>query len=447
MVDAITARFENDGRSHVTVGGMGFAGSGGPYPVERSEWNEWDTERGAWDGAREMSEDELLLGSSFHLASSERAGAGPTFAAWGRVARDGFEGDGDDVKVDGDVTTGLVGFDAEWDRMLAGLVLSQSWGEGAYTLHGDLGNDRGTLESTLTGVYPYARLEVSEWVSMWGLAGIGSGELTLRQEGRPQIDTDLAMRMGAVGVKSTMLDGSGPSRVGVHVKSDAMWVRTETDRAEGLESAEGDVTRLRLILEGERVFEAGDGATFTPTGQVGLRHDGGDAETGTGVELGAGLRYSAGALTIEGAVRALVAHEDSGYEEWGASGAIRVVPSASGHGLSLSLAPSWGSMAGGAEALWSARHAAALSVDEPLQAEGRFDAELGYGVGFQRAPGVLTPYAGLSLGDGGARTYRAGTRWQLTPEATLSLDGTRSEGTTGDEGPVNGLVLRAAVRF
>ena len=189
---------------------------------------------------------------------------------------------------------------------------------------------------------------------MWGLAGIGSGELTLRQEGRTQIDTDLAMRMGAVGVKSTMLDGSGPSRVGVHVKSDAMWVRTETDRAEGLESAEGDVTRLRLILEGERVFEAGDGATFTPTGQVGLRHDGGDAETEPGVELGAGLRYSAGALTIEGAVRALVAHEDSGYEEWGASGAIRVVPSPSGHGLSLSLAPSWGSMAGGAEALWSA---------------------------------------------------------------------------------------------
>ena len=446
VVDAVTARFEDDDRSHVTVGGMSLAGSG-PYPVERSDWNEWDTEMEAWDGAREMTERELLLGSSFHLMSRERADGGPAFAAWGRVARDGFEGDVDDVKVDGEVTTGLIGFDAEWDRVLAGLLLSQSWGEGSYTLHGDVGNDRGTVESTLTGVYPYARLEMSERVSMWGLAGAGSGELTLHQAGRARIDTDLAMRMGAVGVKGTVLDGSGPNRVGLNVKSDAMWVRTESDSAEGLESAEGDVTRLRLILEGERVFEAGNGAMFTPTGQVGLRHDGGDAETGTGVELGAGIRYSAGALTIEGAVRALVAHEDSGYEEWGASGAIRVVPSASGRGLSLSLAPSWGNVVGGAEALWSARHATAFSVDEPLEAEGRFDAELGYGVGLQRAPGVLTHYAGLSLGDGGARTYRAGTRWQLAPEATLSFEGARAEGTTGAEGPVNGLLLRAAVRF
>ena len=83
------------------------------------------------------------------------------------------------------------------------------------------------------------------------------------------------------------------------------------------------VTRLRLTLQGEHVFEAGNGATFTPSAEVGVRHDGGDAETGTGLEVGAGARYTAGALTIEGQVRTLVAHEDSGYKEWGASGAIR----------------------------------------------------------------------------------------------------------------------------
>ena len=151
----------------------------------------------------------------------------------------------DDVAVDGDVTTGLIGFDAEWDRMLAGVLLSQSKGEGAYTLGGERGDDRGTMESTLTGVYPYARFEVSERVTVWGLAGAGSGELTLHQKGRARIDTDLAMRMGAVGVKSTVRDSSTPSHVGVNVKSDAMWVRTESDRVEGLESADGDVTRAQ----------------------------------------------------------------------------------------------------------------------------------------------------------------------------------------------------------
>ena len=85
----------------------------------------------------------------------------------------------------------------------------------------------------------------------------------------------------------------------------------------------GDVTRLRLIVEGERAFEFTGEAGFTPTAQIGLRHDGGDAETGMGIEVGAGMRYTWGALTVEGRVRTLVAHEDSGYREWGASGAGR----------------------------------------------------------------------------------------------------------------------------
>ena len=57
---------------------------------------------------------------------------------------------------------------------------------------------------------------------------------------------------------------------------------------------------------------------------MGLRHDGGDAETGTGIEIGAGLRYTVGTVTVEAQARTLVAHEAAGYKEWGASGAIRV---------------------------------------------------------------------------------------------------------------------------
>ena len=69
-------------------------------------------------------------------------------------------------------------------------------------------------------------------------------------------------------------------------------------------------------------MEATAGRSFPPA-KSGVRVDGGDAETGTGLEVGAGMRYARGPVTIEGQVRALVAHEESGYEEWGASGAIR----------------------------------------------------------------------------------------------------------------------------
>ena len=191
--------------------------------------------------------------------------------------------------MDGDVTTGLVGFDAEWERALAGIMFSQSTGDGSYRLDPAKGDDAGTVESSLTGVYPYARIDLNARVSAWALAGVGSGELTLHQQGGKPMPTDISMRMGAIGMKGQVLDGSGASGLAMNVKTDAMWVGTKSDDTDELAPKRGDVTRLRLTLQGERVFEAGNGATFTPSAEIGLRHDGGDAETGTGVEIGAGL--------------------------------------------------------------------------------------------------------------------------------------------------------------
>ena len=426
VVDAIGQRLEGGTASHVTVGGMSL---GMPDPAQASNSNlpEWAAEMARRYDAGTMTAHELLPGSSFHLSGGEPSAGGPGFAAWGRIAFGGFEADVDDVRMDGDVTTGFLGLDAKWSRVLAGLLVSQSTGDGSYTLDEVLSDDRGTIESSLTGLYPYASVHLNDRVSAWGLAGMGSGELTLREEGEAPIETDLAMRMGAVGFKGTVLDGTGPSALGLSVKSDAMWVRTESDRVVGLMGAEGDVIRLRLVLEGERVFEAAYGGTLTPSGQVGFRHDGGDAETGTGLEVGAGVRYRAGPMTIEGSVRALVAHEESGYKEWGASGAIRVAPSASGRGLTLSLAPVWGSTGSASERLWSVHNTGELETRHDFEATGRLAAELGYGMSVPRTRGVVTPYTGLSLGEG-ARTYRAGTRWNLAPGAVLALEGTRYDG-------------------
>ena len=449
VVDAVTARLDNGGGSHVTVGGVSLGGSGSP-PAEISDWNEWDTGRERRHVAREIGERELLLGSSFQLSSGERADGGSAFTAWGRVASDGFEGDSDDVDIDGDVTTAFIGFDAEWDRALAGLLLSQSRGEGSYVLDTELGNDRGNVESDLTGVYPYARLAMSDRVSVWGVAGIGGGELTLHQEGGTPADTDLTMRMGAVGVKGTVLDGAGRSGLGVNVKSDAMWVRTEADGAEGFESADGEVTRLRLVLEGERGFETGDGATLTPSGRVGLRHDGGDAETGIGVEMGAGIRYTTGALTVEGYVRALVAHEASGYEEWGASGAMRLRPDSSGRGLTLTLAPTWGSAASATERLWSGRDVTtALAIGDEAEAEGRLEATIGYGMPVLGGRFTGTPELGLGLSERG-RDWRLGWRLGLAGSGPVAFDlgaeATRREPADGDA-PENRFALTATMRW
>ena len=449
VVDALGERLEGGAPSHVTVGGIRLTGAPGAVPEADTDdpfgLPEWATKIHREEAARTLTRDDLLLRSAFHLSSGGGEAAEPAFTTWGRVSMSGFEAEVDDVTMDGDVTTGLIGFDAEWERVLAGVMVSQSKGEGDYRLSAEQGGDAGSVKSSLTGVYPYARLALSGRMSAWALAGVGSGELTLRQTGKTPMPTDIAMRMGAVGVEGQVLDGTGASGVALNVKSDAMWVGTKSARTHAMAATEGDVTRLRLIVEGERSFEVASGATFTPSAQLGVRHDGGDAETGTGVEVGAGLRYTVGAVTIEAQARALLAHEASDYEEWGMSGAIRVTPGASGRGLTLSIAPAWGHTGSAAERLWSARDASALGSDSEFEAESRLEMDVGYGFGLPGNRGVLTPYAGMTLGDARARTVRTGTRWQLGTDAVLGLETTRQTSDAGETD--NRLMLRAALRF
>ena len=451
VVDALTQRLDGAGGSHVTVAGINLIGAKGEEPTLTGDdpfgLPEWAKNAEREADAQSITGEDLVLRSAFHLSSGGNAmqQGGGAFTAWGRVATAGFKAEEDDVTMDGDVTTGLVGFDAEWERGLAGIMLSQSSGDGSYRLDPAKGEDAGTVESSLTGVYPYARVDLNAKVSVWALAGMGSGELTLRQTGKKPMPTDISMRMGALGVKGQVLDGSGPSGVALNVKSDAMWVGTKSERSGDMIATQGDVMRLRLIIQGERTFEGGSGAAFTPSAEVGLRHDGGDAETGTGVEVGAGLRYSIGSVTIEARARTLLAHEASGYDEWGMSGAIRVTPAASGRGLTLSIAPAWGRTGSAAQRLWSAHDARGLGADNEFEADSRLDMEAGYGFGLPGSRGVLTPHAGMTLGDAGHRAIRTGARWQLSPDAVLGLEGTRQTSDAGEA--ATEVKLRAALRF
>ena len=164
-----------------------------------------------------------------------------------------------------------------------------------------------------------------------------------------------------------------------------------------------------------------------------------------GVGTWSGLRYTAGPLTIKAEGRTLIAHEGSGYEEWGMSGAIRVTPRPSGRGLTLAIAPAWGRTGSAAERLWSAHDARALGGGSEFEADSRIVIDAGYGFGLPGNRGVLTPYAGMRLGDAGHRAMRTGTRWQLGPDTVVGLEATRQ---ASDAGEVDSqLMLRAALRF
>ena len=442
LVEALTARLATGDGWQATIGGLSF-GAGGygrrsqPDDGRSLELPEWD-ERTRLDAAgRTMTREELLLGSRFHLSTGGGESGEAELTAWGQVATGGFDAEQDGLTLDGEVTTGVLGADAKWGQLLAGVMLSQSRGEGGYQAVAGPGSDgdgdEGKVESSLTGVYPYLEARLNERVSAWGLVGVGAGELTLRRENEV-LETELGMRMGALGLSGRVLDGSGPSGIGLDLGSDAMWVETTSKQTQGLTESEGEMSRVRVIVQGERPFAMESGALVTPTAELGLRIDGGDAETGAGLELGGGLRYARGPLSIEGQLRGLIAHEESGYEEWGASGVIRISPGESGRGLTFTLAPVWGNPGSQANRLWGARDATALEPGGEFEAKARLETEVGYGFGVPGALGVVTPYTGLSLGEGEGRTVRAGARWQLAPGAVMGLEGTRRAGTDGAPG-------------
>ena len=394
---------------------------------------------------------DVLLGSSFRLTLGRAdAGTRPRLTAWGRVAGTQFAGRDGALTLDGDVLTGTVGVDGEWDRWLAGVAVAHSRGDGSYTMP-DAGAGGG-LENTLTSLHPYLRYAVNERLDVWGVLGYGWGDLTVTHGPGVTLDTDTTLVMGTVGGRGILLPASETGGFQLATRTDAMFTRTTSEAVVGMAAADADAHRLRVILEGSRALTWAEGRSLTPSVELGLRHDWGDAETGFGVELGGRVQYADPSLglTLDAAVRGLLAHEDNDYEEWGASGSLRLAPGAAGQGLSLTLAPTWGAAASGVNGLWTRQTTAGLAPPGRTRAPaGRLNAEVGYGfpaVGL----GQLTPYAGTVLSDGAGRTYRVGGRLRLTGRwatgLTLTLEGRRQE-SPGQQ-PVNqGLHLQIGWGF
>ena len=439
-IDAVEARFDAARAPGLsgTIGGQSISGSSGAADEAGEDWgagtdgrqglealSEWfGNEDGDEDelgsGTRALSGQEMLTGTSFGFTGGTAETGFASF--WGRGAVTSFDGRDGDLSLDGEVASAMLGADWTRDRVLAGLMLSHSRGKGGYRD----GSGSGTVEAALTSLFPYGRYALSERVSVWGMAGYGEGTLTVTPEGQAPLRPDLDFLMGALGVRGVLLDG-GAEGLTLAAKSDAMAVRTSTDAVSGsvgnLEAAQADVTRLRLALEGSRPFGLGGDTVLTPSVELGVRHDGGDAETGFGADIGAGLVLSdpARGLSAELRARGLLTHEAEGMRERSLSGTLSFDPAPdSERGLSLSIMQSVGAQAtGGADALFERTTLAGLGAeeDDALSAR-RLDARIGYGLGVLDDRYTATPELGLGLSDTD-RELRLG--WRLTERVSTGL--------------------------
>ena len=402
--------------------------------------------------ARPVTGRELLLGSSFHFTTGEASGLGGAMTGWGKVLSGGSSSAfGGGLSFASETATGVLGMDWERDRLLVGVALSRSVEKGSASF-GPTGVQY-DIEGSLSMVTPYLRVRAGERLSFWSAVGSGSGSMSLSQGGGWQT-ADISTRLAAAGGRAELLRPGADGGLALALKTDAFFVRSESARVStpgvgNLAAATGDASRLRAVLEGSRAFAVTGGGTLAPSLEIGLRHDGGDAETGSGVEIGAGLSWSAPAAGVTSDLRlyGLAAHEAGSYDEWGASGSLRMVPGASGRGLSLSMTPSWGAQ-GQAGRLWDAAPGG-LAGDGGSEQPGMcFDTELGYGLPL--SGGVTgTPYAGFGFGEAGARDYRLG--WRLSsdrlPSLSLGIETARREAANSNEPAGHSMTLRAGLRW
>ena len=384
-----------------------------------------------------MSLRDFMLSSSF-TATGAVDMTGGSMAFWGRASEGSFDGREGRVSLSGDTMTALLGADYARGPWLLGMALAESEGRSSYADTGTSPPDAaafvvpagvpggldalsvqagsGEVEGRLTAVIPYLALEASERVRLWSAMGQGSGTVTVTPALGGRYEAATSWTMMAAGLRGDLLAPGGHTGPALALTSDALWVRTSSEKTRDLAASESDVSRLRLGLEGSWAAALGGDASLTPKLELGARHDGGDAETGFGVEVGTGLAWVDPklGLTFDVSARTLLTHDAEGREDRGVAAQLAFDPDqASARGLSLGLTQDWGGQAaGGLDALFS---------DAPLEdrtgsgmAESRWVAEAAYGLPVFGGRFTGSPHMGLGLATG-ARDYTLG--WRLEPAA------------------------------
>ncbi len=372
---------------------------------------------------------DLFTSSAFSLTvGNADEGGGGFGAVWGRGAVSRFDGRDGGLSLAGEVATGMVGIDWVSRRWRSGLALAMSRGSGGYS--GAVNS--GDIDSKLTGLFPWVGYDLTDRVSVWAAAGYGAGVLTLTPQNEEAMTAELSLSMVAAGARSELLTLSQLGGLMLAVETDRRLTRTATGAIAGLAATEASVWQRRLGLEGSRPVALAGRLSLRPSVEVGLRYDGGDAETGAGMDVGAGLGLSDSGtgLAVDVHVRTLLVHQAEGFSERGMAFSLSYDPTPSTPlGVTARVAPSWGGQAqSGADALWRRETMTGMALGGGAHGY-RLDGEVGYGlpVGGRF---VGTPRVGFSRSEH-SRDYRVGYGLGVLETGSLhvevGVDALRSE--------------------
>ena len=159
-----------------------------------------------------------------------------------------------------------------------------------------------------------------------------------------------------------------------------------------------NVHRVRTGIETSYALDWIGGSTLTPFGQMNLRFDGGDGDTGSGLEFTGGLRLSQSVYSIELTGRTFETRGQRSYTESGYTMTATINPSHDGTGFSASVSPQWGANVHSGNAIWN--ELTPGHGVHPLRNAGsaasyggmKLDTQVGYGVLIADERFLLTPF-------------------------------------------------------
>ena len=312
--------------------------------------------------------------------SADSARPGVAWSLWGQTDVQRYDGGADEPgsgpagiagDYDGDLRVQYLGLDAELPSWLFGVALGRSRGTGNW----NAGTASGQLSTSMTSVHPYLRWSGGA-TSVWTTFGAGRGEARNERTATGHVgQSPLDLAMGLVELQRRLGPAGGPVAFGL--RADAGWASLSTDEGtETIDDLRGRVHQARLGVDLRSEVRVG-GAGLAPFGAVHLRQDGGDGQTGRGVELSGGLRAQLGFVGLDVQGRWLAFHSATRYGESGA-GLTLTVGGRAEEGFSLSASPRWGGHTRGGVALWQDRAPGMTPGPDPTTAGWTMDVRGAY---------------------------------------------------------------------
>ena len=380
---------------------------------------------------------ELATGSSFEYAldGGDGTAADSGWSLWGRGSLNEFDsGSQQELSVNGRTWAGYLGLDYRFGAHgLLGGALSKSSGTVEYQ---DSEAGQGELELSLLTGYQYGAWAPSADLSLWGMFGIGRGDLELSDEQAEYDGTDLAFHMGAFGVRRNV---ASLGEVDWAAKADAFLSRLASDNLPDLVSGsqtpllpsiKASTWRLRLLMEASRSFQLSEQTLVMPSFEFGVLREGGDFEEEYFGELGGDLRISHTGLglEVEASFSTQASGEDRKFDDWSASLTVSIDPGHDGTGLALALSPVWGDGMNGVSQIWQGQrglgpafHGRSDRQEASLHREERVDLRMSYG--FPVSRGLVTPFAQFSTANDVLQRFRLGAQLDLGLRGVESLPG------------------------